>query len=294
MAVLLLVILAFAPGVVAAMLAHGRRLAVAKPGSAVLPHSVVRRTAGWRWAGFLAGLAAGGVAASSGALGRGMLLAAPVFALCVLAGVVVGETTVRSPAGRTRIAALEIRRARDYAPRRLTRAVIAATGLLLGLLTVTTATGAADDLGRSGRAVALQCTTTLRESAGPWPGTFYSLPLGISVVAGLLGAAAALRLVVRRPRAGADAGGLAADEALRQRAGKAITSACGILVAIPLAACSVVTAVALLSLSCRPAWLTFSAWTILALAPAAVGLINWCAASLLSPARGVSRLLPGT
>jgi hypothetical protein len=255
---------------------------------------VVRHTSAWRRAGFLAGLAAGGVAAFSGALGRGLLLAAPVFALCIVAGVVVGEASVRSPGGRARLAAVEVRRARDYLPRRLAPAVIAAMALLLALLTVTTATGAADDLGRSGRVVVLQCSTALQQSAGPWPGSYYSLPLVIAVTAGLIAGAAALRSVVRRPRAGADAEAVAADEVLRRRAGQAITSACGILIAVPLAGCCLVTARALLSLSCGPACLTFVAWAILALVPASVVLISWCTALLLTPDRGFPRLLPGT
>src|SRR5215469_3190455 len=298
MAVVLLVLLVSVPGIVltAARLVRARRsTAIRVPASAVLPPEVIRRTAGWRWAGLVGGLAAAGVAARSGALGRGLLLAAPVFAVCLLAGVVVGETTVRSAGGRTRIAAVEVRRVRDYVPRHLAQAVIAALGLLLGLLAVTTATGTTDDLGRSGRAVLLQCSPTLRQSAGPWPGSFYSFPLAVTVAAGLVAAAASLRFVVRRPRAGADSAAVAADEALRKRASETITSACGILVAIPLAGCCLVTGVSLLLLSCRPTWLTVLAWAILAFVPTALALISWSAAVLLSPSRGSSLLLlPGT
>ena len=128
-----------------------------------------RRTAGWRWAGVIGGLVAGGAAAGSGALGRGLLLAAPVFGLCVLAGVVAGETSVRPPGGRTRIAALEVRRVRDYLPRGLASTVLAAAVVLLALLTVTTATGARDDLGRPGRTLLLACGPGLQQSYGPWP-----------------------------------------------------------------------------------------------------------------------------
>jgi hypothetical protein len=294
---LLLVLLVCMPGLVllVARLAQVRRPASDPiPASAVLPKGVIRHTAGWRWAGLVGGLAAGGVATASGALGRGLLLAAPVFALCILAGVVVGETSIRSPGGRTRIAALEIRRVRDYVPRRLAQAVFAAVTLLVALLTMTTATGAADDLGRSGRVVLLQCSQALQQGAGPWPGSFYSLPLGVMEAAGLFAAVAALRFVVRRPRVGADPAVVAADEALRRRAGQTITSACGILVALPLAGCGLLTAAALLSLTCRPAWLTVAAWSILALVPATLALISWCAAVLLVPTRGFSRVLPGT
>ena len=51
------------------------------------------------------------------------LLAGPVFGLCVLAGVAAGEISVRPTAGRTRTAAVEVRRVRDYLPRGLASAV---------------------------------------------------------------------------------------------------------------------------------------------------------------------------
>jgi hypothetical protein len=266
-------------------LKRARRPAAVCLEPAVLPAVVTRRTAGWRWAGVIGGLVAGGAAAASGALGRGLLLAAPVFGLCVLAGVVIGETSVRSPTGRTRMAALEVRRVRDYLPRGLARAVVAAAALLVALLAVTTATGAADDVGRPGRILLLQCTSALQQGAGPWPGSFYSVPLAALVVTGLLAASAALRVVVRRPRSGADLATVAADDALRQRAARTITGACGVLVTLPLAGACLLTAVALLSLSCRPTWWTFAGWSLLALLPALAVLMGWCAASVLSPAR---------
>src|SRR5215469_6217339 len=297
MTVLLLVILACMPAgvLLAAMLARARSQAAGagSAGSVALPPEVIRRTGGWRWAGMAAGLVAGTVAAGSGALGRGLLLAAPVFGLCVVGGVVVGEMSIRPPGGRTRTAAVEVRRVRDYVPRGLATAVIAEATLLVAVLSVTTATGAADDLGRGGRIVMLQCSQALQTAAGPWPGSFYSGPLAAIVVAGLTAAGFALRVVLRRPRAGADPAMVAADDALRRRAARAITSACGVLLGLPLGGVCLITSTALLRLSCAPAWLTVASWVILALVPAAVVVIGWCAVLLLSPARGSSRLLLG-
>jgi hypothetical protein len=298
MAVLLVVILACIPAgvLLAAMLTRaGRQLAGAVSAESVaLPQEVIRRTASWRWAGIVGGLVAGTAAASSGALGRGLLLAAPVFGLCVVAGVVVGETSVRPPGGQTRTAPFEVRRVRDYVPRGLATAAVAEATLLVTVLSVTTATGAADDLGRGGRIVVLQCSQGLQTGTGPWPGSFYSGPLAAIVVAGLTAAGIALKVVVRRPRAGADPAMVAADDALRRRAAQAITSACGVLLGLPLAGVCLITSTALLRLSCAPAWLTVAAWVILALVPAAFVVIGWCAALLLSPARVPSRTLPST
>jgi hypothetical protein len=132
----------------------------------------------------------------------------------------------------------------------------------------------------------------LQQSAGPWPGSFYSLPLGAVVIGGLIAAGVALRVIVRRPRAGADLATVAADDALRQRAAQTITGASGVLVALPLAGVCLISAVAMLSLSCRPAWWAFTAWALLALLPALASLMGWCAVLLLTPARAVSRTRP--
>ncbi len=83
--------------------------------------------------------------------------------------------------------------------------------------------------------------------------------------AGLIAAGSALRAVIRRARTGADPDTVAADDALRQRAARTITSACGILVTVPLAGTCLVSAGALLSFSCRPAWWTYAGWALLAL-----------------------------
>jgi uncharacterized membrane protein len=79
---------------------------------------------------------------------------------------------------------------------------------------------------------------------------------------------------------------------MRYRAARAITGACGILVAVPLAGTCLVTVAALLSFSCRPAWWTTAGWALLALLPATVALICWCAAVLLTPARPATSTLP--
>src|SRR5689334_3750806 len=261
-------------------------------GPPAVPAEVARHTARWRWGGVITGLAVGGAAAGSGALGRGFLLAAPVFGLCVLTGVVAGELTVRPPGGRTRAAVLEVRRVRDYLPRRLTTAVLGAAVALASLAAVTTATAVPDHLGRAGRWLQLACGPGLVQTSGPWAGSFYTLPLAVLVAAGLVAAGGALHAVVGRARTGTDPGTVAADDALRRRAAWTVTGACGILVAVPLAGLCVVSAGAVLSQFCRPAWVTVAGWALLALAGAAVALLSWCAAVLLAPGRVPAAALP--
>ena len=257
-----------------------------------VPAAVARQTARWRWGGVITGLAVGGSAAGTGALGRGLLLAAPVFGLCVLAGVVAGEFTVRPAAGPARAAVLEVRRVRDYLPPGLTRAVLGAAVALAGLIAVTSAVASPDDLGRAGRSLQLAWGPDLVQAYGPWPGSFYTVPLAVLVAAGLVLAGGALRVVVGRARTGTEPEVIAADDALRRRAARAVTGACGILVAVPLAGCCAVSAGAVLSFSGRPAWLTAAGWAVSALAVAAVGLLSWCAAVLLVPGRVATAALP--
>ncbi|MFV2088800.1 hypothetical protein [Micromonospora sp. LOL_021] len=132
--------------------------------------------------------------------GQGLLLAAPLFGLCTLVGVLAGELTVRPPRGSTRTAAVEVRRIRDYLPRRFGQVVAVAGGVLLVLLTATTTAGDPDDMGRAGRALTRQCATGLFESRTPWPGSYYTSGLAVVVLVGLLMAYLVLRPIVRRPR----------------------------------------------------------------------------------------------
>ncbi|MEV8514564.1 hypothetical protein [Dactylosporangium sp. NPDC051484] len=259
-----------------------RRVAHRPAAEAVdVPRAVARRTAVLRWAGVTIGLIVGTIAARSGGLGTGLLLAAPLFGLCTLLGVLAGELTVRPPRGPTRTAAVEVRHIRDYLPRQLSRAVAAAGSVLLVLLTSTTAAGSPDDMGRPGRSLGRQCTPDTFESHGPWPGSFYTGPLAVVLLVGLLLAYVAMRTIVRRPRSGSTSD-LAGDDALRRRAARTVTGGVGILFAIPLAGVSLTAANGLLRISCAPAWWTVAGWGLLALVPASLAMSSWCVAAVFT------------
>jgi hypothetical protein len=263
--------------VVARLVAGGRA-----PAQLVAPTSpelqaIARMTSRSRLGGVAVGAVVGVIAAYQGALGRGLLLAAPLCALCVLAGVLVGEIRVSAPGGPVRQAALEVRRVRDYLPRALGSAVLASGTLLAVLLTLTTAAGSPDDMGRAGRSLERRCSAVLGAGAGPWPGSYYTFPLAVVLLAGLLAAGAVLTRVVRRPRQSDD---LAVDEALRRSAATAVTAAVGLLVAVPLAGVSVVAGAALVGISCHPAWWTAAAIGLAAVAVASLALAGVCASTL--------------
>ncbi|MCU7725116.1 hypothetical protein ODJ79_15420 [Actinoplanes sp. KI2] len=252
--------------------------------TALMIRGVARRTAVLRWAGAAVGVIVGGIAARSGDLGTGLLLAAPLFGLCTLVGVLAGELTVRPPRGPMRVAAVEVRRIRDYLPHRLGRVVAAAGGALAVLLTATTWAGSPDDLGRPGRSLTWRCTPDTVESHGPWPGVFYAGRLAVVVVFGVLLAYVAVRAIVRRPRSG-DAGDVAVDDALRRRAARVVTGAVGALIAIPLAGVGLTAGGGLLSISCASTWWTTAGWALIALVPASLALVGWCATAALTPDR---------
>lgn len=242
--------------------------------------ATARRTRLWRLAGLATGAAIGIGAMQWDPLGRGPLLAAPLCALCVLAGVIIGELRVTAPQGPLRSAALEVRRIADYLPRRLTAAVATATALLAVVLTSTTLAGSPDDMGRAGRALARQCSAVLSETVGPWPGSFYAVPVLAVVLPGLALAALALRQIVQRPRSGDDP---RLDDALRRQAAESVVAGAGLLVAVPLAGASFFAAHALSNLDCAP-----TSWRVLAgalglLVPVVVGLSVWCVAAFSVP-----------
>ncbi|MCC5947091.1 MAG: hypothetical protein JJT89_01435 [Nitriliruptoraceae bacterium] len=285
MAVLLLPVL-LAVAVVLLVAAVRPQPAVVVPEGSRLA-SVRQRTSRWRWGGIASGVVLAVVALQvPDTLGRGTMLAAPMFAFGVLAGVLGGELRVVAPPRSGRSASLEVRRVRDYLPPRLSVAVgvgVIALGLLLAL---TTAVGSPDDLGRAGRRLVQVCVATAEVTRtvgrGPWPGSFYSVPLATVVLAGLAASAAALQQIVRRPRQGEDA---EVDDVLRTDAAAAVVAASGILIAVPLAGVSAIASMGLLGIDCPSWWMRGVGWLTLLAVPLAAALVAWCAAALVMPRR---------
>ncbi|MHB1473573.1 MAG: hypothetical protein ACYCV4_08055 [Dermatophilaceae bacterium] len=244
-----------------------------------------RKAVSWRWAGLGLGVAAAAFTVSVGSLGLGVMLAPTVFGICVIAGVVVGELATIPRRAGVRTAALETRTVRNYLPRRLGGLVTASTLGLGALLVTTTLMGSADDMGRAGRSLFRSCSTEMSAGAGPWPGLFYSVPLGIAVAVGLLGAAVALRTVVLRPRSGSAPDFLAADDVLRRRSAEAVVAATGVMVAASLFGVALAAGGALLRFTCPPSSWTVLGGTLLAVGALMLFLAVWCLALLLSKPR---------
>ncbi|SBT52443.1 hypothetical protein [Micromonospora auratinigra] len=254
------------------------------PAVATAPPARTRRR--WRVAGCAVGTVVAVLAAGLDPLGRGVLLAAPLFGLCLLAGVVAGESRALRPTGSTRQAALETRQLRHHLPRRPARAVVVAGLALAALSSATTAAASPDDQGRAGRVLAYDCGT-VAGSHGPWAGSFYSLPLLLVAGVGVLIGVLALRRVVGRPRPQAP-DERATDDAERHRSATVVTGAVGVLIAIPLLGLTPFTVSGLLASPCRPLWWTAAATLLVLLVPAWLALLTWSAAAVLRPATSVT------
>jgi hypothetical protein len=277
------------PGRAAPSVAIGARSALSDHGPVATVRRTARRVLACRLAGLVTGLIAGLTVASgpSSWLGMGAALAVPTFAGCLLAGVLVGEVVATAPSGPSRTAALEVRDVRSYLPPLMTRSVVAAVIGLAGFLTVTSVVGGPDDQGRPGRSLTLVCAD-YASTVGPWPGVYYSLPIGLSVLGGLLAAMVVTWMVTRRPRPDPDPAARTADDRVRRASARAVMAACGVLAAAPLAGVAVVAAGRLEGLStqsCSPPWLQMAGWVSLALGVVALVAACGFATALLFPDR---------
>lgn len=224
----MLILILIPPVVVVAAFVALQRRAVITVGvnEQVAVVAVARHTRGCRVLGLLVGLIASGAVLGFGqwvdGLGRLAALAPALLGSGVLLGAIIGELTAPASAGVIRTALVETRRVRDTLPAGRTAVLGLGSVLLLGALGAGAGWGSPDDLGRPGRRFAVECVrvidglgpTTVGHARGPFPGSFYGLPLAIAMF--VLGALflVALRTVARRPRPGLNGVGL--DTVLRR------------------------------------------------------------------------------
>lgn len=283
LAVVLLVVMAATTLVVRA----AKRTAPARPREVSREWRLVLTA---RLIAFVTGVGAAVATYGSGSSGRGPMLALAAFGGCVLLGTAIGETLVRprhDPGVRS--ASLTPRRVRDYLPR--TAVPVAGMGVsTLALLLFTTVT--AD--GGPGLERGLGCATaTMTSMHTPYPGSFYSLPLALTLVAVLGVAAIAARQVVARPRGMAPDS--SDDDLLRRSSLDVIVAATGSAVGAPLFGICLVTGGALRSLSsaqpsCAPGWYgpVGGVLLVLSLVPFVITLA--CLARLALPSRTTPRV----
>lgn len=244
-----------------------------------------------RAAGLAGGLAVATWLVLEDELGRGLMLAPVAVGTGLLLGVALGEAMVRPVAhAGVRTAALTPRRVLDHAPRALTLVVGGTVVVSAATLAFTSLTASADDLGRDGRVLARTCTADqadlfMSAARGPYPGSYYSVPLAIGLLVAVALAVVTARRVVLRPRGS----GSASDDVLRRRAVTAVVAALGVAVAAPLAGTALITASALGGHDCpAPGWDAL-AIVMGGVVLASVVTVGWCLLALLVPGTSLRR-----
>ena len=197
---------------------------------------IAAHTRRWRVVGLLLGAVAAVLLLVLGdrvdALGRAAALAPTALGAGVLLGTIAGELTARPTVGIRRSAAVETRTLAAILPRGRAVLLAVSTTLLVGALALGAVWGSPDDLGRAGRWLTRQCVmeepgvgqVLVGSSRGPWPGSFYAVPLALALVVLAVLVGAALRAIVDRPRPELDSRGL--DTMLRRwSVGNVLTAA---------------------------------------------------------------------
>lgn len=238
-----------------------------------------------RLLGFVIGLAVIVPVAVAGQLGRGLMLVPAVFAAVQILGVLVGDVIARDDARTVGVAGLEVRRVRDFLPQPLTWLVAVMAVALAGLLAWATAVASPDDLGRHGRALTYACTEGCTYGRfGPWPGSYYSLPMTVALLSVGLFAALAVWVTVRRPRNGANADIVRTDDVMRRRSVESVVASMGIATAGSLAGVGVVAGSGLAISAGNAAFaLQAAGWGVLATGLASLVPLVWCVVVLLLP-----------
>lgn len=175
------------------------RTPLTAPEHAAVVHLHRRSTRWFAWAVVLALVTTVALFALAGvSLGRVAALAPAVGGMALILVMCVGELRSPRQTTLTRTALARPRRVRDHigaGPLALATIAVAA---LATTLVVGTVMGSPDDLGRAGRALTTVCgdATTVR---GPWPGSYYAIPIAAALLVGLVAAAVTCRTIAARP-----------------------------------------------------------------------------------------------
>ena len=243
--------------------------------------AIARTTRIWRLVGLAVGVAlalalALPLAVNAAGLGRWMALAPMAAGAGVLLGTIVGELTARVSQGSTRVAVLESRSATRLLDHPgLGSSLVSAVGLG-GILLVGSAMGSADDMGRAGRALVRECLVTLPSGEtvemmsrrGPWPGSFYAIPIGLAALLLVVLAAVALVAIARRRRPSPQSVGL--DTVLRTWAAGNVLAALSGTFLITAGGLALSMLAPLAGPDCRPTDQVVLFWLLAALGPMAL------------------------
>ncbi|GGW16904.1 hypothetical protein GCM10018980_10860 [Streptomyces capoamus] len=262
-----------------------------EPSTTTLPASRPSVDRYARWTGLAVGALAG-IALAPLDGGDGVLYAIPAFGLCAVAGVLAGDALTPRARGAVRTAGLAPRRVRDYVPPRMTAFLLALAGALVLLLAVAGAIASPDDLGRASRSLTVHCAQAadtggmrpLSQSAGPWPGLHYGLPILGSLAVATAACGWSLRRIATRP----------GDERSRRDRSLAVVAAWGLIVSASLLGAASTASGALMNLTCDGTAGTLANWVLWPLAAAALVTVPWTLVTVCSPVSSRARHPVGT
>ncbi|MFF7128382.1 hypothetical protein [Streptomyces sp. NPDC008240] len=224
-----------------------------------------------RWTGLIVGALAGRWLSSLDH-GDGVLYAIPAFGLCAVAGVLAGDALTPPAQGTVRTAGLAPRRVRAYVPPRVTWLLLALAGALVVLLVVAGAIASPDDLGHAGRALTATCRG-VTQSATPWPGFHYGLPMLSSLAVATAACGWSLRRIATRP----------GDEQSRRDRSLAVVAAWGLVVSASLLGAASTASGALMDISCDGTAGTVANAVLWPLATLALATVPWTLVTVCSP-----------
>lgn len=220
-----------------------------------------------------------------GRVGLGIILAPAIFAVTQILATLTAGVLTHDAARTMGTAGLEVRRIGKYLPARLSLLVASTTMILAVAMTWTTAMGVPDDMGRAGRAFSYsfdEFTVTI----GPWPGSFYTIPMAVVLGFALVIAGITIGVTVRRPRNASDPEILRVDELVRARAVESVIAALGVAMAGSLFCVSFLVALLAIPQNSVPTLLRLAGWGAVVLEFAAMALTIWCVVLLLLPGAG--------
>ncbi len=218
-------------------------------------------------------------------LGLAIFLVPAIFALTQILATLVAGVLTHDAARTAGSAGLEIRRIGTYLPKRLSVLVAATTVVLALALSWTTGVGVPDDMGRAGRAFSFRASgdPAFTATIGPWPGSFYAVPLTVALSIMLVLAWVAISITVRRPRDASDPEIVRVDDLVRARAVESILAAVGVGVAGTLFLVGVLVSTLAIPQNSVPALLRLAGWSGVLLEFAAMAMAIWCAVLLVLP-----------
>lgn len=173
---------------------------------------------------------------------KGDALAGPLFGVCVLAGVLIGESLAPRPDGTMRVASLKTRRVRDHVRDRSLLLPAAPAIALAGFLAMASAVGASHThvLADGAHGVRFSCSGIVSEFPD-WVGLQSAVHILTVITVGAGLCLLALRKIATRAPVSPEPALQSADRALRASSAKAVTSAWGSLTAASLLTTSLTT-----------------------------------------------------